>query len=29
MAVSVSRNWRLVFEFDRENATEVDLGDHN
>ena len=28
-AVSVSGNWRLVFEFDGENATNVDLVDYH
>ncbi len=28
-AVSVSGNWRLVFEFDGENATNVDLIDYH
>ncbi|MFI5400768.1 MAG: type II toxin-antitoxin system RelE/ParE family toxin [SAR324 cluster bacterium] len=28
-AVSVSANWRLVFEFDGENATNVDLVDYH
>jgi len=28
-AVSVSGNWRLVFEFDDENATDVDLVDYH
>jgi proteic killer suppression protein len=27
--VSVSGNWRLVFEFEGENATEVDLVDYH
>jgi proteic killer suppression protein len=28
-AVSVSGNWRLVFRFDGENATDVDLVDYH
>jgi proteic killer suppression protein len=28
-AVKVSGNWRLVFEFDSENATDVDLVDYH
>ncbi len=28
-AVSVSGNWRLVFEFEGENATDVDLVDYH
>ncbi len=28
-AVSVSGNWRLVFEFDGENVTNVDLVDYH
>ena len=28
-AVSVSGNWRLVFEFDGEDATDVDLVDYH
>ncbi len=28
-AVSVSGNWRLLFEFDGENATNVDLVDYH
>ena len=28
-AVAVSGNWRLVFEFDGENATNVDLVDYH
>jgi proteic killer suppression protein len=28
-AVSVSGNWRLVFEFDGEDATNVDLVDYH
>jgi proteic killer suppression protein len=28
-AVSVSGNWRIVFEFDGEDATEVDLVDYH
>jgi len=28
-AVSVSGNWRIVFEFDGENATNVDLVDYH
>jgi len=28
-AVRVSGNWRLVFEFDSENATNVDLVDYH
>ena len=28
-AVSVSGNWRIVFEFDGENATSVDLLDYH
>ncbi len=28
-AVSVSGNWRLVFEFDGENATSLDLVDYH
>ena len=28
-AVSVSGNWRLVFEFDGQNATDVDLVDYH
>ena len=28
-AVSVSGNWRLVFEFDGENATDVDVVDYH
>jgi proteic killer suppression protein len=28
-AVKVSGNWRLVFEFDNENATDVDLVDYH
>ena len=28
-AVKVSGNWRLVFEFDGENATDVDLVDYH
>ena len=28
-AVSVSGNWRLVFRFDGENATDVDLIDYH
>ena len=28
-AVSVSGNWRLVFEFEGEDATEVDLVDYH
>jgi proteic killer suppression protein len=28
-AVSVSGNWRLVFEFEDEDATEVDLVDYH
>ena len=28
-AVTVSGNWRLVFEFDGENATNVDLVDYH
>ena len=28
-AVSVSSNWRLVFRFDGENATDVDLVDYH
>lgn len=28
-AASVSGNWRLVFEFDGENATNVDLVDYH
>jgi len=28
-AVSVSGNWRLVFEFDGENVTHVDLVDYH
>ena len=28
-AVSVSGNWRIVFEFDGENATAVDLVDYH
>jgi proteic killer suppression protein len=28
-AVSVSGNWRVVFEFDGENATGVDLVDYH
>lgn len=28
-AVSVSGNWRLVFRFDSENATDVDLVDYH
>jgi plasmid maintenance system killer protein len=27
--VKVSGNWRLVFEFDSENATDVDLVDYH
>ncbi len=28
-AVSVSRNWRIVFRFDGENVTDVDLTDYH
>ena len=28
-AVSVSGNWRLVFEFDGENVTNIDLVDYH
>jgi proteic killer suppression protein len=28
-AVSVSGNWRLVFRFDGENATDIDLVDYH
>ena len=28
-AVSISGNWRIVFEFEGENATEVDLVDYH
>ena len=28
-AVTVSGNWRLVFEFDGENATNIDLVDYH
>ena len=28
-AVSVSGNWRIVFEFEGENATNVDLVDYH
>lgn len=28
-AVSISRNWRIVFAFDGENATDVDLVDYH
>jgi len=28
-AVSVSGNWRLVFEFDGANATNIDLVDYH
>lgn len=28
-AVSVSRNWRITFGFDGENATDVDLEDYH
>lgn len=28
-AVTVNRNWRIVFEFDGENATNVDLLDYH
>ena len=28
-AVSVSGNWRLVFRFEGENATDVDLVDYH
>lgn len=28
-AVKISGNWRLVFEFDSENATDVDLVDYH
>jgi proteic killer suppression protein len=28
-AVSVAGNWRLVFRFDGENATDVDLVDYH
>ncbi len=28
-AVSVSGNWRVVFRFDGENATDVDLIDYH
>jgi len=28
-AVSVSGNWRLVFEYEDENATDIDLADYH
>jgi proteic killer suppression protein len=28
-AVTISRNWRITFSFDGENATEVDLEDYH
>jgi proteic killer suppression protein len=28
-AVSVSGNWRIIFEFDDQNATDVDLVDYH